>query len=49
MKTKIKWYQWINPLFWLEVYVTIAVYQATKSLIEDISNKVITEAKEKNK
>jgi len=41
--TKIKWYQWINPLFWIEAYVSMAVYQASRGLIKNVTDKVMEE------
>jgi len=41
--SKIKWYQWINPLFWIEAYVSMAVYQASRGLIRNVTGKIMGE------
>ena len=34
---KIKWYECINPLFWLEHMVSQAIYQKTQEIAKNVS------------
>lgn len=40
---KIKWYDKINPLFWLELYVSQALYNSLMKTCKNITDNIIRE------
>lgn len=47
--TKLKWYQRINPLFWLEQYVARVVYTILMNKTRNITDDIISDRNIQNK